>query len=69
MDDKRALMHEVRLATAAKVRAEEAAERARQRQAAAVRKAMGAKVPVPELVGATGLTRGRIYQIKEGKRK
>lgn len=69
MGDKRALMHEVRLATAAKTRAEDAADRARERLAAAVRKAVEAKVPVPELVGATGLTRGRIYQIRDGRRK
>lgn len=68
MDDKRALMHEVRLATAAKTRAEDAADLARERQATAVRKAMEAKVPVAELVGATGLTRGRIYQIRDGRR-
>lgn len=69
MDDTRALMHELRLATASRARADSAAELARTRQAAAVRAALAAGVPVRDLVAATGLGRERIYQIRDGRRK
>jgi hypothetical protein len=62
------LMREVRAATRARSRADQAAEAARQRQAAAVRAAMAGKVPVPDLVKITGLSRERLYQLKAGRR-
>jgi hypothetical protein len=62
------LMREVRAATRARSRADQAAEAARQRQAVAVRAAMAAKLPVADLLRETGLTRARLYQIQAGRR-
>lgn len=50
------------------VAATERRSRGQQEQADAIRHAMTLGVPVPALVAATGLSRQRIYQIRDGKR-
>lgn len=62
------LLREVKRATRHKAHAEEAAEQARARHDEAVRAAMLAKVSVDDLIEETGLTRGRLYQIRAGRR-
>jgi hypothetical protein len=62
------LMREVRAATRARARTRQADEAAAVRLAAAVRAAMAGKVPVPDLVKITGLSRERLYQLKAGRR-
>lgn len=67
--DTRELVREVRRATRAKQRAEEAFAQARMREAEAVRVAMEAEPPpVAELMLVTGLSRARLYQMKAGRR-
>jgi hypothetical protein len=62
------LIREVRAATRARARTRQADEAAGLRLAAAVRAAMAGKVPVPDLVKITGLSRERLYQLKAGRR-
>lgn len=61
-------INKVRRAARAVTRANEAADAARERLAEQVRAAMAADVSVPQLMLATGLSRGRIYQIRDGRR-
>lgn len=62
------MLTEVRRAARAVTQADEAAARRRERLAELVRQALAEQVPVAQLVLATGLTRGRIYQIRDGRR-
>ncbi len=58
----------VELATDLRRRAEAAAEKAVEEQTIAIRAAIGAGVNTLELAGLTGLSRARIYQIRDGRR-
>lgn len=59
---------EVGRAARAVARADEKAAAARERLAAAVRAALAEQVSTAELMRLTGLSRGRIYQIRDGRR-
>lgn len=62
------LLAAVEASTAARQKAEWAASQSRAHQAQAIATAVSAGVLVADLVEATGLTRGRIYQIVDGQR-
>ncbi len=61
-------MDEVKAAAAAVEQARLALERAEQRRNTAIRAALADQVPVSEIAAATGLSRLRVYQVRDGRR-
>lgn len=64
----KAALRDVERATRARRRADADAADAMERQAIAIRSAIAAGVSVSEIVQVTGLSRERVYQIRDGRR-
>ncbi len=64
----KAALRDVDRATKARRRADSDAAEAMERQASAIRAAIGAGVSITDLVQVTRLSRERIYQIRDGRR-
>ncbi len=63
-----AALRAVRTATNRRQRADTAAQEAQEAQAASIRDAITAGVTTAELMATTGLSQGRIYQIRDRRR-
>jgi hypothetical protein len=66
--DASAALRDVERATRARQHADKDADDAQERQAVAIRAALGVGASVADISRLTGLTTQRIYQIRDGKR-
>lgn len=67
-DTRDAALQDVREASRRRVEADAASEAAARDQSAAIRAAITAGVTVVELADETGMSKARIYQIRDGRR-